>query len=220
MGRCQMSPMPLGWRVGVGGGRVVLAVPSGEADAGYTLKPGEGRALADQILRACVLSFEGREVIAEDAPIRWIVALTSAGIRLSVSPVEPSGIYVLMAAEAAGLGTALIRGCEIAERLGGQVKSDGGGRVIEETLRRISGHKSLLDIGSEDVDHAARQADWDTRATADDDQGSAEIEWLKNPSSESMKRYRKFVDEYLDFIEGAADRDGAQEREMKEGDDA
>lgn len=216
-----MSPMPSGWRVGVGGGRVVLVVPSGEAAAAeYTLKPGEGRALADQILRACVLSFEGREAIAEDAPIRWIVALTRVGIRLSRSPVEPSGVYVLMTAEAAGLGTALIRGCEIAERLGGQEISDAGGRVIEETLRRIPVHKSLLDLGSEDVDHAAQQADWDTRATADDDQGSAAIEWLKDPSSESMKRYRKFVDEYLDFIEGATGRDGAQEREMKEGDDA
>lgn len=157
---------------------------------------------------------------AEDAPIRWIVALASAGIRLSASPVEPSGIYVLMTAESAGLAAALIRGCEIAERLGGEEMSDAGGRVIEETLRRIPGHKSLLDLGSDDVDHAAPQADWDARAAGDDVQGSAAIEWLKEATAESMKRYRKFVDEYLDFIEGAAGREGAQEREMKEVDDA
>lgn len=206
--------MPAGWRVGVRAGRVVLAAPPIGVDAEYVLTPGEARAIADKILRALVLSYDGNQISAGgDGPIRWVVAPFGAGIRLRVSPAESSGVYSLKAFDAAILASTLMQGSDVAERLGGEGVDDEAGRLIEETLRRIPGYMHQLELDAADPDRAVRLPDWDGTNVGSDEQIVSAVEWLSDPSSEAMNNYRKFVDEYLSSIADPIARDEGESPE-------
>lgn len=209
-----MSPMPEGWRVGVRDARVELAAPPSGSAAEYVLTPAEGRAIADKILRALVLSYDGSDISAgvHDA-IRWVVAPVGSDIRLRVSPAEPSGVYPLEDFEAFGLASTLMQGSEVAERLGGEGVDDEAGRLIEETLRRIPGYMQQLELDAADPDRAIPLPDWDATNVGTDEQSVPAVERLKDPSPEAMNEYRKFVDQYLSSI---ADPSGRDEGEWPE----